>query len=186
MSLEEIINDYLNKFANSLNRELCFFESQLSLTETIIRAAMAELSSGKRSSHQPYYRFFDKDMEKVKFNLLERKEQIHTCKDFAELHKIVGKEIGHVYRNAVLYVYDTAWKVGAKLDLEPEAVYLHAGTLKGAKALGLNVKRDFIELRELPVPLQRLRPIHIENFLCIYKDHLGNGFTKKNLSIRGC
>lgn len=187
MRLEEIINDYLNRFADSLDTELRFFESQPSLTETISRAAMAETSSGKQSSHQPAYRFFTEELGASKRCLLKAEEQFRTCETFEELHCLVSKAIGRVYRNAILYVYDTAWKTGTKLNLEPEAVYLHAGTRKGAKALGLEIdKRDSIELHELPAPLQRLRPIHIENLLCLYKDRLGNCFAGRNLPIRRC
>ena len=186
MNLEEIVNDYLNKSAHLLDREICFFRTLPSLTETISRAAMAETSQGKRSSHQPAYRFSPEELETAKQYLLGIEEQVRVCETFEELKCLVNKAIVPIYKNAILYIYDTAWKVGAKLDLEPEAVYLHAGTLKGAKALGLNVKRDSIESHELPASLQRLRPIHIENLLCIYKDQLSNGFTEKNLPIRGC
>lgn len=36
-----------------------------------------------------------------------------------------------------LYVYDTTLRIGAKLNLFPDKVYLHAGTRLGATALGL-------------------------------------------------
>ena len=187
MNLEEIVNDYLNKFADSLDRELHFFESQPSLTETISRAAMAETSLGKQSGHQPAYRFSTKELSEAKRCLLEKEEQICTCKTFDELHMLVNKTIGCVYKNAVLYVYDTAWRIGAKLKLEPGVVYLHAGTRKGAEALGLNVKkRNTLELHELSVLLQQLRPIHIENLFCLYKDQFGNSFTEEKLPIYGC
>lgn len=186
MNLEEIVNDYLNKSAHLLDREICFFRTLPSLTETISRAAMAETSQGKRSSHQPAYRFFTEELETAKQCLLGIEEQVRVCETFEELKCLVNKAIVPIYKNAILYIYDTAWKVGAKLDLEPEAVYLHAGTRKGAEALDIDVKRNFIELYKLPAPLQRLRPIHIENLLCIYKDQLSNGFTEKNLPIRGC
>lgn len=187
MNLEEIVNDYLNKFADSLDREICFFERLSSLAEIISRAAMTETSSGKRSSHQPAYRFFTKELETAKRCLLETEDQIRTCETFDELQCLINKAIRTVYKNAVLYVYDTAWKIGAKLNLEPKTVYLHAGTRKGTEALGLNVKkRDTIEPHELPVPMQRLRSIHIENLLCLYKDELGNSFAEKHQLIRGC
>ena len=98
----------------------------------------------------------------------------------------MGKQIGQVYKNAVLYVYDTAWRIGAKLELEPELVYLHAGTRKGAKALGLDSRRENIDPQDLPLPLQRLRPIHIENFLCLYKDRLERHSQDGVQPIRKC
>lgn len=186
MNLEEIVNDYLNKFAYLLDREICFFGILPSLTETISMAAMAETSQGKQSSHQPAYRFSTEELETSKRCLLKIEEQIRVCETFEGLQCLINTAIRPVYKNAILYVYDTAWKIGAKLNLEPKTVYLHAGILKGVKALGLDVKRDSIDLRELPVPLQRLRPIHTENLLCIYKDQLSDGFAEKHPLIRGC
>ena len=71
-------------------------------------------------------------------------------------------------------VYDTALRIGAKLGLEPEVVYLHRGTRSGMKALGLDVGRPFIEVDELPQALRSLRPHEIEDCVCIYKSELGS------------
>lgn len=71
-------------------------------------------------------------------------------------------------------VYDTALRIGAKLDLEPEVVYLHRGTRSGMGALGLNISRPFIELHELPRELRSLRPHEIEDCVCIYKSELSS------------
>ena len=183
MNLDEMVDDYLRRFADDLDREIHFFESLLSLTEAIKRAAMAETSFGKRSSHQPAYRFSNEELDLSKRYLLETEEEIRTCKNFEELRRVVGEAICRVYKNAVLYVYDTAWKIGANLKLEPDVVYLHAGTREGAKGLGLDFRRETIDPQELPTTLQRLRPIHVENFLCIYHKILLGG---KNLPVRKC
>ena len=55
-----------------------------------------------------------------------------------------------------LAVYDTALRIGARFGLEPEKVYVHAGTRDGAHALGFDRRLAVIEMDELPVPIQQL------------------------------
>jgi hypothetical protein len=74
-------------------------------------------------------------------------------------------------------VYDTALRIGAKLGLEPEVVYLHRGTRRGVRALGLDADRTFVALGELPHELRALRPHEIEDCLCIYKTELAHRAT---------
>jgi hypothetical protein len=70
-------------------------------------------------------------------------------------------------------VYDTALRIGAKLGLEPDVVYLHRGTRSGVKVLGMDAGRPFVRPDELPDELRVLRPHEIEDCLCIYKVELG-------------
>ena len=66
--------------------------------------------------------------------------------------------------------------VGNYLDRWPQVVYLHAGTKIGYEVLtGLSTKSHYVDMEDLPKPLQVLEPYHVENFLCIFKDHFGNG-----------
>lgn len=58
--------------------------------------------------------------------------------------------------------------------MEPERVYIHAGTRAGARALGLYRRQEYLEPEELPEPFQRLRPAEVEDCLCIYKSDLLN------------
>jgi hypothetical protein len=72
-----------------------------------------------------------------------------------------------------LYAYDTALRLGAHLRLLPRHVYLHAGTRRGARALGLDHRAKSLATTSLPAALRRLRPHEIEDVLCIYEDWLG-------------
>jgi hypothetical protein len=74
-----------------------------------------------------------------------------------------------------LYVYDTAIRLGAYLQLFPLQVYLHAGTRSGARALGLDYRVNSVSPTYLPAALQQLKPHEVEDVLCIYKDWLGIG-----------
>jgi hypothetical protein len=73
-----------------------------------------------------------------------------------------------------LVVYDTALRIGARFGLEPEKVYVHRGTRDGVRKLGLDARRETIEMDELPAPIRRLTPREAEDFLCIYKDTLSS------------
>jgi hypothetical protein len=71
-----------------------------------------------------------------------------------------------------LYAYDVAHLIGAHLNLSPERVYLHAGTRKGARALGFPSALEYLTPSQLPSELQILKPYEMEDFLCIYKAFL--------------
>jgi hypothetical protein len=96
--------------------------------------------------------------------------ELRSASTFAEIHSIVGREILDIHRVGELAVYDTALRIAAWRRLEPEVVYLHRGTRDGAKALGLDVRRSFIPIIELPAAFRSLRPYEIEDVLCLYKD----------------
>src|SRR5436305_1117453 len=66
-----------------------------------------------------------------------------------------------------LYAYDTALFIGFRLGLLPKKVYLHAGTRKGAEALGLAGEQLYLHRPQLPASLQVLKACEIEDFLCI-------------------
>jgi hypothetical protein len=69
-------------------------------------------------------------------------------------------------------IYDTAVRIGAKLDMSPDRVYLHAGTRAGARVLGLEWRADSVELSALPSAFRGLPGFEVEDILCIYKHDL--------------
>lgn len=83
-----------------------------------------------------------------------------------------------------LTIYDTATMIGCPIGVYPEVVYLHAGTADGAKALGINgataTKEQFVEVCDA---FEKLEPIQIEDFLCIYKNQLAG---KTDAKPQGC
>ena len=92
-------------------------------------------------------------------------QSISSISAFVENCKIKG--IGP------LTCYDTAQRIGAKIRLFPEHIYLHAGTKTGAeKLLGKRLKVKFINKTDLPNPFHNanLTNAEIEDILCIYKD----------------
>jgi len=101
----------------------------------------------------------------------QSQSELLFCRNFEKLHEIV-RECA-VSGFAALCVYDTALRLGAYLGIGPKYVYLHRGTTKGATMLGLDVSGEFIRIQELPKELQNMQADDVENFLCIYKDELG-------------
>lgn len=81
--------------------------------------------------------------------------------------------------------YDTAQRIGIKLGLKPQRVYLHAGTREGARLLGLDTSREYVRMKELPAPLQELEADDVKSFLCRNKHKLISGSGPHGDSRRG-
>jgi hypothetical protein len=150
--------------------ELRYFQIQRSLERTVKLAALAKGPGGKRLDHQR--RISAPALEKAALALSRVIDQIRRCRNFEELFHLIESAIGHIWGIGELTIYDTALRIGAKLGLYPERVYLHAGTRIGAKALGIDTARESVAPSELPKEFRRLRPHQIEDCLCIYKHHL--------------
>jgi hypothetical protein len=129
--------------------------------------------------------------------LVKRRAEIHAAKTFEELHSILSEVGNGLHGIGPLTIYDTATRIGAFLELEPDRVYLHAGTRDGARALGL-VQRDSLSPSNLPKPFRRLSPSEIEDCLCIYKREVAavarksramgrpRGCGTRGRTVRGC
>jgi hypothetical protein len=98
--------------------------------------------------------------------------KLGRAQSFAELIVCIDAAVRSLRGIGELYVYDTALRLGAHLGLLPHKVYLHAGTRRGARALGLDHRAESVSLADLPAPLRGLRPHEIEDVLCIYKEWL--------------
>ena len=177
MNLEAIVRHYITNYRPHKQTELNWCRRQPSLESAIKIAAKAEDHRGKRYSHQ--FRITRKAMQEASRILLEKHDVLQRCKSFHELWQRIKIFLGPVTGLGELYVYDTALRIGAFLNLLPDRVYLHAGTRTGAKAFGIVSRHEeWIEVEELPSPLRELLPHEVEDILCIYKD--------KGESPKGC
>jgi hypothetical protein len=168
MTLKQIVDDYINKHRKKAEKEMRWFKIQKTLTDAISLAAMAITPSWKRFGHQ---RGIPKRvLKQTKHILLSNIEIIQNVTDFDDLHHRIYKLLGNLRGIGNLYIYDTSLRIGAKLGFEPIKVYLHAGTLEGAKRLGLNTKKGYLSLKSLPSDLGKFKPREIEDCLCIYKN----------------
>ena len=169
-TLLEIINDYIRKHRKYADEEMDFFRRCPNLPTAIEHAALSKLPNGKRHPHQ--YRRLHRALAQAERNLQAIPSELRRCRSFNELYLGIKKAIGYIHDIGPLTIYDVAHRIGVYLKLEPERVYLHAGTADGAKALRLNYRRESLDVDELPKVFRRLKPSEIEDCLCIYKDYL--------------
>jgi hypothetical protein len=109
-------------------------------------------------------------LEVAKRRLQECANELRNASSFDELYALIESKIGNVSGIGDLTVYDVAHRIGAYLNLEPQSVYLHAGTRDGARLFGLQGRE--IHHYELPLAFQKLSPAEIEDCLCIYREHI--------------
>jgi hypothetical protein len=169
MDLVKLVRHYTINHRPRSRDELEWFTTRSSLEDTIKFAALAN-ANGKRLSHQR--RIKNENLEKARVILLSAIDDIQHCQSFDELLNLVENELHDIHGLGELYAYDTALRIGSKLGLLPEKIYLHAGTRKGAKTLGLDWKARALEMVAMPDELQELEPHEVEDFLCIYEDKL--------------
>jgi hypothetical protein len=166
--LKTIVRSYIRHIRPLAETELAWFQDQPDIRTAIERAALAVNSRGKRYAHQR--RLKRKTLEQAREILLRCEYRIRKAKDFDTLFDLIETLLEPVSGIGELYLYDTALRLGATLNLHPSKVYLHAGTRTGAHALGLDAKARALEIAALPEPLRMLRPHEIEDVLCIFKN----------------
>ncbi len=164
--IEAVVQAYVETCRPRLEAQLRTFTAEPTVQSALERAGVAETPDRARYSHQR--RIKRVVLQATRRRLLEIDfSQVRT---FDELHTIIDHAIGSIRGAGELLVYDTALRIGAKLRLMPERVYLHSGTRRGARALGLPWKQGSISVDELPAALRGLQPHEIEDCLCIFKD----------------
>jgi hypothetical protein len=179
--LELIVSDYIANKRSRAEAERRWFIIQPTLRDAISTAARAKKPSGKRFSHQR--RIPESVLRMSEEALLNSLPALQSAKTFEELHRAILNKIDDIHGIGELTVYDTAVRIGAKLNLAPAVVFLHAGTRIGAKALGLDVSQKFIATNVFPPAFGLLSPAEIEDVLCIYKECLSR---KPNGRTRDC
>jgi hypothetical protein len=170
-TLTVIVEDYRARYGPRCDDEIAWLRTRPTLREAIRAAAMCERRDGKRLDHQ----------RRIPYEVLSRSErvlqrmrrEIRRSGSFERLHELVADAIGDIVGIGELTVYDVSVRVAAFLRLRPRYVYLHAGTRKGAKALGFTGREARLSRRDLPQPLQTLSAAALEDLLCIYKRELG-------------
>jgi len=163
------VEHYLEHHRDAHARELDYFRlRRLTDEEAISTAALCELPSQKRHPHQG--RIPRQALEESRSRLVGNITALRACESFDELHELVNHVIRPIPMIGPLVVYDTSLRIGARFELEPEVVYLHAGTRQGARRLGLAWRRETLLLDELPPDLQGLSAREAEDVLCIYED----------------
>jgi len=173
--IQAYIDAYINHYMILEEKELDFFRKSKSLEESIINATKAIDFNGKRLSHQRRLKI--QVLETMAKKLLNRKQDFINSTCFDEIYAIVNEE--RIFGFGKLAIYDTSLRISAYQNIEPDSVYLHAGTKKGAKNIGVNTfGKKQLKLNDLPLEFQKainnnsIGYKHIEDILCIFKDRL--------------
>jgi hypothetical protein len=170
--LEALVDDYIQWTRPERERELSQFRDAPTDEDAISNAALArDPKTNKRHPHQR--RIPAPSLEESRRRLLKNLSLVRSTKPFEELIELIDHLIRPLDRVGELVVYDTALRIGARFGCEPEKVYVHRGTRDGIRKLGLDSRRETIEMDELPAPIRKLRPREAEDFLCVYKDDFG-------------
>ncbi len=149
--------------------ELEWFRQQPSLADAVRRAALAENAKGRRYRH--HCRINRDLLEEAARRLSKELPALRKARSFHDLHRLVERVVGGMHGIGELYVYDTSFRIGSRLGLLPEKVYLHAGTRQGARELGFD-RTKWLEVGQLPACLRTLPAYEIEDMLCIYQNRL--------------
>lgn len=166
--LADIIKSYKSLRAKRPDTWSEFAAQQSTLKDAITVSALSINKENKRCPHQ--YRIPKAVLEQAKHELLINIGRIRKAKSFDDLYTIV-KTLG-IFGIGELTAYDIAVRIGAYLKLNPDRVYLHAGTRVGAKTLLGEVSGDYLFKSDLPKAFRghNLKYGEIEDILCIYKD----------------
>lgn len=165
-NLRGLVAKYVKDHQPNARREKSFFEDMPSFELAASHAAFAMDGEGKRYSHQS--RISKRPMETAYKLLLRERDRIHAMTTFDEMHAFLEDAFSKIHGLGKLYTYDTALRLGFFRRLEPVAVYLHAGTAEGARALGIQAS-GVVSVSTLPRELHVLPAHEIENFLCVFK-----------------
>lgn len=115
-------------------------------------------------------------------NILE-KGDFDKCHSFREILDQTIDLTKDVKGFGTLCYYDFSLRYAFHRNIFPEEVYVHASVVQGLKSLqyikpGIEKVKDrkfgwiIKNLKTLPNEVAELGPLHIENFLCIFHDHL--------------
>ena len=164
-----MVDDYINKYRRYNKLTFRKYQSLENIEKAINNSALALDIKNQKSDHQ--YRIKIEALELSRKTLLHNKKKISSCKDFNSLLKLIETLLEDVKGLGELYYYDTSLKLGSYLKIFPDYIYLHRGTREGAKYLGLDYKKVYVNKSDLPNELQILEPYELEDFLCIYKNN---------------
>lgn len=146
-------------------RELAHYGARGTLAAITSRAVLSVAANGKRDPHQR--RISWKVLNQANRQLLSALPIVAKCRDFDALHDVVDRLIRPIDGVGALLVYDTAQRIAIAMEIaEPRDVYLHAGTAKGAKALGVRGKK--VAIAALPKELHKFSSFELEDIFCNY------------------
>jgi hypothetical protein len=180
-TLAEALNDYdpepgaaeIERFRN------------MTLKEAIRKAAESRKENRHPYEHQQKNWNFWPDAIRAAMAILpEAEARFRKCADFDAIHDLVRQLLEDARPDTEglgpLYYYDVAVRIGACRGAAylPKRVYLHAGTLEGARKVlrGRKLKvGDVLNVSAFPQALRKFRAWEVEDFLCYYAKRCRQG-----------
>lgn len=179
--LRAIVSAYIKDDRPGGEKEFAWYRHRPNLEESIRVAALCAVPSKRDSTrlvrHAHQRRVSGHVLSVAAERLVNGMAELLKHKSFSLLHDHIKKTLSGLPKIGPLAVYDIATRIGACMTpcIEPEEIYLHAGTMEGARRLGLiqNTKTLKTLLRsQLPQEFHVLKPMEIEDCLCMYKKWL--------------
>jgi len=170
--MNNLIEEYNNSGRIFMNELKEFYFTCSDLNEAIKRAALGQNHKNVMDEHQWHIGYTTAKIALEE--LMKYHRMLRSTKHFSELFKITEKVRAKTYGIGDLWSYDTALRIGFKLKIYPDKVYLQRGAREGARKL-FNRKRilgralDKSVFTENFQELEELQCYEIENFLCCYK-----------------
>jgi hypothetical protein len=144
-------------------------DKALTLEAALDRAFKSE-HDGKLHGHQ--YRVGRERLARLATIAEDHVERFKDARDWNEIYTVVGDIIAQVPGAGILAHYDITNRIGSYFRYNQTVVRVHAGAWEGATVLRLKIQNGQVSLEDLPLELRSLGAMHVENFLCIYKDDL--------------
>jgi hypothetical protein len=177
ITLEEMIRHYQRNQLRRFRRMKKMYHNMPDLALAICCAANAREPGGRMSGHQ--WRIGRKKLNIWADLLLSHMNDIAACKDFEELRCFIESLCFQQFMIGELCVYDTALRISFFIGIEPDVVYVSAGSWKGANYMGLRQPGNRFNITDFTEEFSILTPAEIENFLCIYKDCLKHSYSNE-------
>lgn len=161
---------HFRKYGHRRRRdEVAHYGAPGKLSAVVSRSVRSIDHWGRRDSHQR--RIPTRVLERAEKELLSALPIVRKARNFDELHRAVGAIVGPIHGVGALLVYDVAQRICLATRLpEPPVVYLHAGTARGARTIGIRGKT--VEIAALPKVLRRFTSFELEDLFCNYAKYL--------------
>ena len=122
---KDAVSDYVAHHRADAAGELDFYRAIPTLRRAISKAARAHTTDDGKHPHQQLIPC--EVLRSFGARLVRRERTLREAQSFDDLHRVVQRVGDLVPGIGPLAVYDTALRIGARLDLSPTRVYLHRG-----------------------------------------------------------
>jgi hypothetical protein len=176
-SLPALWRDYVWRYVARERTDHCmrWVKKASDLKLAIVRAVDSRGEDGKMFFHQSKVRQPCRD--ELARRLLKDRARIQNAinrDDFDRLYDLVRKHGEAIHGIGSVTIYDVTTRLATWGGVEPDNLYIHAGVIPGARALGIELPEGqrFLPRDELPLFFRNKDLDKVESFLCGYRSEL--------------